>query len=181
MKGFSIDQSHELLDCNCESGGGWGWRLWQSGGWFNQFPVATQASSTQATLCSHQAAKQPALNGNPSCPKLSLGWGKWPLLAWGSAPGQIKTKTGGEIAADSPLGPGQGLGQGLWRTRSISRRWSRLKATQSGDPVWGEIMKLILGLLLLLGAVLAEDEDCPDFDCPVKDGSFAVSIFDQAP
>ena len=37
--------------------------------------------------------------------------------------------------ADSPLGPGQGLGQGLWRTRSISRRWSRLKATQSGDPV----------------------------------------------
>ena len=42
-------------------------------------------------------------------------------------------------------------------------------------------MKLIVGLLLLLGAVLAEDEDCPDFDCPVKDGSFAVSIFDQAP
>ena len=42
-------------------------------------------------------------------------------------------------------------------------------------------MKLILGLLLLLGAVLAEDEDCTDFDCPVKDGSFAVSIFDQAP
>jgi len=34
-------------------------------------------------------------------------------------------------------------------------------------------MKLILGLLLLLGAVLAEEEDCPDFDCPVKDGSFA--------
>ena len=110
-----------------------------------------------------------------------LGWGKWPLLPWGSAPPQIKTKTGGEIAADSPLGPGQGLGQGLWRTRSISRRWSRLKATQSGDPVWGEIMKLILGLLLLLGVVLAEDEDCPDFDCPVKDGSFAVSILDLAP
>ena len=42
-------------------------------------------------------------------------------------------------------------------------------------------MKLILGLLLLLGAVLAEDEDCPDFDCPVKDGSFAVSILDLAP
>ena len=41
-------------------------------------------------------------------------------------------------------------------------------------------MKLILGLLLLLGAVLAEDEDCPDFDCPVKDGSFAVSILDLA-
>ena len=42
-------------------------------------------------------------------------------------------------------------------------------------------MKLILGLLLHLGAVLAEDEDCPDFDCAVKDGSFAVSILDLAP
>ena len=181
MKGFLIDQSHELLDCNCESGGGWGWRLWQSGGWFNQFPVATQASSTQATLRSHQACSRLSMEIQVVPSWVWAGWGKWPLLAWGSAPPQIKTKTGGEIAADSPLGPGQGLGQGLWRTRSISRRWSRLKATQSGDPVWGEIMKLILGLLLLLGAVLAEDEDCPDFDCPVKDGSFAVSIFDQAP
>ena len=35
-------------------------------------------------------------------------------------------------------------------------------------------MRLILALLLVGGA-LAEDEDCPDFDCPVKDGSFAVS------
>ena len=35
-------------------------------------------------------------------------------------------------------------------------------------------MRLILALLLV-GGVLAEDEDCPDFDCPVKDGSFAVS------
>ena len=42
-------------------------------------------------------------------------------------------------------------------------------------------MKLILGLLLLLGVVHAEEEDCPDFDCPVKDGSFAVSILDLAP
>ena len=42
-------------------------------------------------------------------------------------------------------------------------------------------MKLILGLLLLLGVVHAEEEDCPDFDCPVKDGSFAVSISDIAP
>ena len=35
-------------------------------------------------------------------------------------------------------------------------------------------MRLILGILLV-GGVLAEDEECPDFDCPVKDGSFAVS------
>ena len=35
-------------------------------------------------------------------------------------------------------------------------------------------MRLILALLLVVG-VLADDEECPDFDCPVKDGSFAVS------
>ena len=35
-------------------------------------------------------------------------------------------------------------------------------------------MRLILALLLVGGA-LSEDDDCPDFDCPVKDGSFAVS------
>ena len=35
-------------------------------------------------------------------------------------------------------------------------------------------MRSILALLLVVG-VLAEDEECPDFDCPVKDGSFAVS------
>ena len=35
-------------------------------------------------------------------------------------------------------------------------------------------MRLILALLLVVG-VLAEDEECPDFECPVKDGSFAVS------
>ena len=32
--------------------------------------------------------------------------------------------------------------------------------------------------LLLVGGILAEDEDCPDFDCPVKDGSFAVSTYE---
>ena len=136
MKGFSIDQSYELLDCNCESGGGWGWRLWQSGGLFNQFPVATQASSTPATLCSHQAGWQPALNGNPSCPKLSLGWlGQVTLARLRQRATSDQNKDRRRDCADSPLGPGQGLGQGLWRTRSISRRWSRLKATQSGDPV----------------------------------------------
>ena len=35
-------------------------------------------------------------------------------------------------------------------------------------------MRLILALLLVVG-VLADDEECPDFECPVKDGSFAVS------
>ena len=42
------------------------------------------------------------------------------------------------------------------------------------DPVWSNTMRLYLALLLV-GGILAEDEDCPDFDCPVKDGSFAVS------
>ena len=38
-------------------------------------------------------------------------------------------------------------------------------------------MRLCLALLLV-GGILAEDEDCPDFDCPVKDGSFAVSTYE---
>ena len=32
----------------------------------------------------------------------------------------------------------------------------------------------LLLLVLLATSGLAEDEDCPDYECPAKDGSFAV-------
>lgn len=37
-------------------------------------------------------------------------------------------------------------------------------------------MVVLLLPLLLLGLGLAQGDDCPDYECPAKDGSFAVSI-----
>ena len=106
------------------------------GGSTSSLSQRKRAQRQQPFACSHQAGWQPAFNGNPSCPKLSLGWlGQVTLARLRQRATSDQNKDRRRDCADSPLGPGQGLGQGLWRTRSISRRWSRLKATQSGDPV----------------------------------------------